>query len=183
MAARARQLNKARARKARYRIDYRRWATMDGWTPEEFAALCSRVDPKDVDDNEFKESSKFGKFDDLRNLAIRALHFGIIAPDCSPDKWLSWAQRKRIRIPAYLRGSLSSGKSKQDLGTRERKTVLKLILGMAVSRYGYGSDKKRQAVSEIQRDLDLMGLKVDDQTIRNWLKEAASACKWRPSGG
>jgi hypothetical protein len=61
----------------------------------------------------------------------------------------------------------------KDLPPRERETVLKLILGMAMAFYGYDRQNLRNAaISQIKSDLELKGIKMDDGTIRKYLDEA-----------
>ncbi len=57
--------------------------------------------------------------------------------------------------------------------TLERKTALKLIIGMAVKGYAYDPNASRSnTVSEIKSDLEGLGIALDDDTIRKWLREA-----------
>ena len=70
-------------------------------------------------------------------------------------------------------GAAKPTKAAKDLPPRERETVLKLILGMAVAFYGYDPRAGRSlAISQIQSDLALKGVKIDDGTIRKYLDEA-----------
>lgn len=58
--------------------------------------------------------------------------------------------------------------------TRERDSLLKLIIGMAAGWYGYDpSAKKSDKVSEIAADLERAGVALDVDTVRKWLKAAA----------
>lgn len=60
------------------------------------------------------------------------------------------------------------------LRTRERETVLKLIIGMATEQYGYDPSASRsETVKNIVSDLELHGLSLDAETVRKWLREAA----------
>ena len=62
----------------------------------------------------------------------------------------------------------------EKLGTRERETLLKMIIGMAIRGYSYNPlDKKNDAVKDIQEDLSTYGIELSDDTIRNKLKEAS----------
>ena len=63
----------------------------------------------------------------------------------------------------------------KEIGTRERDTLLKLVIGMAVGGYGYDPSQRRsEQVSEIADDLDRVGVGLDKDTVRKWLKEAAA---------
>jgi hypothetical protein len=58
--------------------------------------------------------------------------------------------------------------------TRERESMLKLIIGLACGVYGYDPGAARNtATGEIKRDLERIGLAIDDDTIRKYLREGA----------
>jgi hypothetical protein len=60
----------------------------------------------------------------------------------------------------------------KSLSTRERQTVLKLIIGMAINGYGFDPAAKRsEQISAIADDLAKLGLNLDPDTIRKWLHE------------
>jgi hypothetical protein len=72
-----------------------------------------------------------------------------------------------------LKDSLKS-LERDPLKTRERDTLLKLIIGMAIGGYGYSPDEKKNPIPEIAKDLGKLGIPLDQKTIRNWLREAIS---------
>ena len=52
--------------------------------------------------------------------------------------------------------------------------MLKLIIGMAVGGYGYDPKAERSAqVTEIASDLEKVGISLDADTVRKWLRAAA----------
>lgn len=62
----------------------------------------------------------------------------------------------------------------QGLRGKERESVLKLVIGMAVEGYRHDPALSRsRAVSEITSDIEKLGLSLSDDTVRKWLKEAA----------
>jgi hypothetical protein len=62
----------------------------------------------------------------------------------------------------------------KDISTRERDSLLKLIIGMAIGGYGYDPSQRRsEKVSEIAADLDRAGVGLDVDTVRKWIKEAS----------
>jgi hypothetical protein len=68
----------------------------------------------------------------------------------------------------------SSKYTEKPLLTRERETLLKLVIGMAISGYSYQPKEKRNsAVQEIADDLHLSGIGLDPDTVRKWLKMAS----------
>ena len=63
-----------------------------------------------------------------------------------------------------------------DLGLhgKERESVLRLIIGMAVGGYSYDPTASRsKIIPEITSDLAKAGVELTDDTVRKWLKEAA----------
>ena len=81
-------------------------------------------------------------------------------------------QCKDTRIE-QLKAQLEEATAKP-LGTRERETLLKILIGMAVGGYGHDTKSSRSStVSEITSDLEKVGLSVSDDTVRKWLNEAA----------
>ncbi|CAM3721117.1 hypothetical protein [Bordetella tumulicola] len=85
-------------------------------------------------------------------------------------KWLKEIDWKEARYFA------SSARKLQEspIGTRERETMLKLIIGMAIKGYDYDPNaKKNEATGQIAASLQGIGLPVSDETIRKYLKEAA----------
>ena len=72
-----------------------------------------------------------------------------------------------------LMQDLEKALAEKPLKTRERDTICKIILGMAIKGYAYDPQaKKNTAVSEIAGDIQQLGLSVDQDTIRKWLQEA-----------
>ena len=60
------------------------------------------------------------------------------------------------------------------LSTRERDSLLKLVIGMAVGGYGYVPTANRsEQPAMIEADLARLGLSLDVDTIRKWLKRGA----------
>lgn len=58
------------------------------------------------------------------------------------------------------------------LGARERESMLKLVIGMAVAGYRYDpKEKKSDKVSEIASDLAKIGVPLDVDTVRKYLRE------------
>lgn len=60
------------------------------------------------------------------------------------------------------------------LGTRERETMLKIIICMAVKGYVFDPKAARSdRINEIVGDIGKCGLSISDDTVRRYLKEAA----------
>lgn len=76
-----------------------------------------------------------------------------------------------------LENSLREGDEKLDkpLGTTERNQLLKMVIGMAIDSYGYDPlAKKNDATKQIADDLAKIGISIDTDTVRKYLKEAAN---------
>jgi hypothetical protein len=64
--------------------------------------------------------------------------------------------------------------AEKPLGSRERDSLLKLVIGMAVAGYKFDPDAaKNQATAEIASDLERLGMSMHSDTVRKWLGEAA----------
>jgi ribosomal protein S16 len=60
------------------------------------------------------------------------------------------------------------------MGTRERESLLKLVIGMAVGGYGYDPTAARsEQPAAIADDLSTNGVSLDVDTVRKWLKAGA----------
>jgi len=67
-----------------------------------------------------------------------------------------------------------SAMREKPLITRERETALKLIIGLAVDGLGYDPAALKSPIpSEITKKLDKLGIPLDSDTVRKWLREAA----------
>lgn len=65
-------------------------------------------------------------------------------------------------------------KMNPDIGLREKDSLLKLIIGLAIGGYGFDPKSARNAkLSDMSSDLATAGVPLDDDTIRKWLKVAA----------
>ena len=63
---------------------------------------------------------------------------------------------------------------KKPLATRERDTLLKLVIGMAITGYKYDpAASKSITPKEIADDLAALGMTITDDTVRKYLKQAA----------
>jgi hypothetical protein len=79
---------------------------------------------------------------------------------------------------AEMKGSGSQTDDK--LNPKERQSLQKMILGMAIEQYGYNPSARGSAVSQIADDLQAHGLSLDHDTIRKQLRVAAEELLERP---
>jgi hypothetical protein len=94
--------------------------------------------------------------------------------------WLEIVNQKKVKIAA-LEAEIAAFQSRQPtsgaengIGARERDSLLKLVIGMAVAAYAYDPKAGRSdRPTEIAGDLDRAGVPLDVDTVRKWLREAA----------
>ncbi len=76
---------------------------------------------------------------------------------------------------SLLSGTVASPATEKPLGNRERETLLKLVIGMAIKGYSHDpAALKSTAPKEITDDLAALGISIDTDTVRKYLKEAAN---------
>ncbi|MBB3235800.1 hypothetical protein [Phyllobacterium endophyticum] len=86
------------------------------------------------------------------------------------DQYKSMHDALKARIVELEASPQSS--SEKPLGTRERESLLKLIIGMAIAGYRYEPKIGRNAATtEIADDLTKLGVSLDADTIRKYLNE------------
>lgn len=103
-------------------------------------------------------------------------------PGAKKEDGLAWqVEDFRHRFPSLsfeegevpLEEYTVSGSQAKELDVRERESLLKLVIGMAVGRYRHElGAKKSVAVTPILQDVERLGLSVSAETVRKYLKEA-----------
>ena len=102
----------------------------------------------------------------------------ILNTKVQPEQFIEWAKA----LPLYLPGMDMLDKTpktkiagnEKALHTKERETLLKMIIGLAVDGYGFDPAAARSPVpKEISDALAARGISLDADTIRKWLREAA----------
>jgi hypothetical protein len=83
------------------------------------------------------------------------------------------------------RAALKSNVAQLDtpsLNTKERESLLKLVIGMAVGGYGYNRSSAKSGVpQEIANDLALNGLRLDVDTVRKYLQQGSVLLPLEPN--
>ena len=147
------------------------------------------------------QSSFADDYSKRRSLLLRAQEAKELPVLISPAEFISWAEQTGIALPQELvdavrasagriedRRSLAAERDElreevkrlkeeaareKPLSTRERETLLKIILGMAIERYGYNPTAGRSPIpKQIADDLATLGISVSDDTVRQKLKDA-----------
>lgn len=177
--------------------DFEYWAKMSFWTIEQSAALLIGADPDVILDGGALSptcppglKSAYARLFRLLDSHIRLSGIGA---NLSPTEAVDWALHTKIDAPPALveavraqgrtliearaaaRADTEREELAQDkpLGERERNTLLRMIVGMAIRGYGYDPDAARSDLPKtIAADLSDLGLECSDQTVREKLKEA-----------
>jgi hypothetical protein len=175
--------------------DFSYWSKLACWELDEAVALSFGKSPKAVSWGlicGYERSSRFvAKYARLRRLVERAECMEQLSAPILPASFIAWAKLHEIELPPDLVAAIEarvervsskqSRKQQPDLLPKERETVLKLIIGMAIKGYAYNPALARSEVpAEITSDVHKLGLSIDQDTVRKWLKEAAQVLP--PSG-
>lgn len=95
--------------------------------------------------------------------------------DFSKEECITFANEKEFELPKEFTVAKKPKSQNQTLHATERETLLKLVLGMAIDKYGYKPGGRNTATGgnngSIKCCLQNLGLEVDEDTIRNHLKE------------
>lgn len=164
-----------------------KWALAPSWTLREGVALSLDIPPEALADNrsagelpqriqqEVTQRSRFAK---------RAAGRSEISLAPTPRQYLDWSAsvgwpfstnwNAAVKLAIEKPSQVAQSDQSTELKTRERDTLLKLIIGMAVEQYAYDPKAQRNsAVKNIADDLNSHGISMDPDTVRKWLKEAA----------
>ena len=107
---------------------------------------------------------------ELKQLVLKHNHQIVFPPNLYPKSELNRRDVGGETGNAFTKSA--SETTDKDLKQRERTSLLKLIVGMAIGGYAYDPHAKRsEAVPDIRNDLERVGLPLDEQTIRRYLKE------------
>jgi hypothetical protein len=178
--------------------DFVHWSKAAYWTVDEGVALLLGKSPDVVNSDSVRDYTEVSAFAHgyakLRDLARRSQDSGQLARRIEPPIFLEWAKRIGIEYPYELGEKVMSTTratraeavadppqappqkitKQKPLSVRERDTVLKMLGGIALKRYGYNPKAVRNAaITAIVADLDAAGVHVDADTVRKWIREAA----------
>jgi len=165
--------------------DFSRWSKLACWSLDEAVALSLGKSPDLVCWAKLipfeKEHSPFvTRYYRLRDLVERAKRMGLLSEPIVPASFVAWAKQNEIELPSTLEaavvawGNRGAGERRADLHPKERETVLKLIIAMAMKGYAYKPGAARSDIpADITNDVHALGLTIDQDTVRKWLKEAS----------
>ena len=88
------------------------------------------------------------------------------------DELISSLKTRISELEGELQNTQSDAAEKS-LGTRERDSLLKLVIGLSIGGYGYDPKATRsEKPAEIASDLAKIGVALDVDTVRKWLAQA-----------
>lgn len=173
--------------------DFAYWLRMKRWTLDEATAVSIGFEPAS---NPFSKMSVIFKHEAIYNFYLRRgaliennFNWATLAWNGSQevDTVCRWFSEVDLEVPDMLKSEATSlfgvkfkkarrvDKSKDHTDPRERKAMLRLIIGMAVGGYGFDPKAVRSKVpSEIASDLDLLGISMDLDTLRKYLREGSA---------
>ena len=178
------------------------WVRKSLWEPWEAILLLGDREPKvevieylhDMKQMEIDQSPFATACYQALELMKTAISAGEISTPGTPLEYLRWFEKMKWDVPDSLRtGILEIHDPSQikiqhtrrydvedsDLSVSEKESLLKLIAGMSIRGYSFDPAASRnQATSDIQSDLDHLGIGLDQKTILKWLREA---CQLVPS--
>jgi len=172
--------------------DYEHWARLDTWNMTEAALLIDGKDPLEHKGNGASVRSgepgyeRTHKLWDTFHRTNWTAMFGADAKKGKlPPRWVvSVAREKGFPVPSTLLQHLAAAPVISASGpiqisrastadTKERNTMLKLILGFAHAGFGIDLDGTTNPKAKAMREaLERCGFPLDDATIKKYLDEA-----------
>lgn len=180
------------------------WAKQPTWSFIEAAPLFLGLNPEWALMKDGSIRGEARRFQTELNALIEMIHraFSIFELNrvARPREWIDWAKSRGVPHPPELavlvtewgqasdprdeevqrlRNEISALKTSlasadKPVSTRQRESMLKLILGMAIGGYRYDPAARRnESVSDIAGDLAQCGLPLSVDTVRDYLQEAA----------
>jgi hypothetical protein len=61
----------------------------------------------------------------------------------------------------------------KEVTPRQRLSLLKMVIAMAITKYGYDPTKRNTAAEDIADEIRARGMQLSDDTVRDFLKKAA----------
>jgi hypothetical protein len=158
--------------------DFRFWCQLEEWSIDEAAALLLGKDPEKVRPSSLyntRHGSPFRRgFQDLKAKLSRAVRDGKLQERDSPSNFFAWAERIGVPVPPELSARLEAGGGIPIEG-RERASMLKLIIGMALTHYDYDPAVAKSPVPrQIADHLFAAGAGLNPETVRKFLQEASA---------
>jgi hypothetical protein len=168
--------------------DFEHWHRVARWTIEEATALSFGIEPRWVAWAKVKEWV-YPCGEDYKKrltLGLRAYQAGDLQEPTEAIAYIAWAKAVAIPFPTELEQMtreaaaakpVSAPKQGEAINPRRLESLYKLILGMAVAKYQYDHTRESRNPGHalIQRSVESVGLKMDEQPVHDILREAARA--------
>lgn len=173
------------------KVDINFWANLPFWDINEAIILSTGRDPRKINlgyvDKLFLASPYKKTAEERREVFRRLLDADVIKFRDTPLAFTSQAEAHGIDFPKELAEHIAkrfyqqldksapveTKKKYQSALTKERDSLLKLVLGMAIEQYGYQPNAMRnEATRNIERDLEEAGFPLSEDTIRKYLRMA-----------
>jgi len=176
--------------------DFGHWVRMGSWSLIEATAVSIGIEPKGnlagIDLFRTTGIECFEFYTKRRNLLrSKFFQFGdntMLKP--KPADVMHWMKGIKLEVPIKLYQTYNDvffpNEPKKDsnsgeleprklMEARERASLLRLVVGMAVGGYGYDPKSKRSPIpNQIRDDLVKLGLDLHQDTIRRYLNEATN---------
>jgi hypothetical protein len=158
--------------------EFRFWCHLEHWSLEEATALLLGKNPTRVSSGSLhsvKHESPFRQsFQNLKAKLHRAVLDGKLKERDSPSSFVGWAERIGVAVPPELSARLEAGGGIPIEG-RVRASMLKLIIGMALTHYDYDPAVAKSPVpKQIADHLFAAGVGLNSETVRKFLQEASA---------
>jgi hypothetical protein len=104
---------------------------------------------------------------------LAALNESIVAHKDAMIEHLTQSNGALSKQIEDLQSGLPASPAEKSLASRERESLLKLVIGMAIKGYGFDPKAARSSIArEIADDLARVGLPLDEDTVRKYIAEA-----------
>lgn len=176
--------------------DFSYWARMSSWSWDEATALSMGFEPCGPIEGRTGEppaNPNVLEFYRKRRQLVGNRFFEVSSegtmPKPTPLEFAKWAAEFQLDVPDDLHRAVMqiTGQSypipawkaaspvpAKELEGRERESLLRLTIGMAIKGYSYDPSAQRSDIPNLIRsDLHLLGLDLHPETIRLYLREAA----------
>lgn len=177
--------------------DVQHWAKMQRWSLDEAVALSIGFEPcgdlLEGANGMPVQGDVLAFYLKRRSLIEDNFDWGSVAApgkNSVPDV-VRWFDKVELDVPEQLLAaadkyhSIGIGKKsklgrpdaadEKPLDPRERSTMLKMIIAMAVAGYRYNANAERSSIpSEIESDMNLLGVGINLETIRKHLRSGAA---------
>ncbi|MDF0605747.1 hypothetical protein HZU77_008790 [Neisseriaceae bacterium TC5R-5] len=170
------------------------WLRLDQWSTREASLILLGFHPETMKGSGINISNSKALPDELQEVARLFQVFkradwspyGIryFNGNLHPNYFIRMALDKQIEISPLLIELIDDQRKQHQeheddhafaLKAKERESLYKIIIGLAIGGYRYDpSAKRNMLLADMRKDIEKVGLTIDDDTLRKWLIKAAS---------